>query len=572
MKEKKNLILHQKSKSINNNDITLRDLVYNNNKINYNLKPNNYNKTNYIIEENKNKENSMINNLGDTIDDMKQHILDLYYDNNSLFKNKIDNLNLQFYLETEKYLNYNKNNDINRSQKLQANLFMILFKQINIFLEEIERLNKIIIESKYKTETILKRTNDLNEKKNNILIKDNMIQSLKQTNTNTEKKLLETLLHEDKLIKDNERLRKENETYKSLTIAFENELKKNKKCGSSSPFGKNYIKHIKTYSDYGSPSNSIINEIYSRNIDRCETINYENKSPFSDKKIMSINNNRNNRNKELFRNNKFRMINLNYKKLKKKVKNIKAQKNNIIKINNSKQLLRNNTLRENIKISLNKASLNYKQKNKKIQDYKNEEIMNNKNQAKKEISCSNKFRLNNSNNKYRILISHNLGNNNSCNNKKVTKKNKTIKTKNKNLKLNLNNINSAININMTESNNNFSFDKEKNKNCMKLRTQIGYGPSQKRTMSEVSYTETGKRVEVINDELNNSNHIQAQNTNKAKAPNNHFKKILSNHIEENINNRKIGKNIIIQDSNYNNYNTKNIYNVRLTDDKKYQKK
>ena len=62
---------------------------------------------------------------------MKQHILDLYYDNNSIFKNKIDNLNLQFYLETEKYLNYNKNNennDIIRSQKLQANSFMILFK------------------------------------------------------------------------------------------------------------------------------------------------------------------------------------------------------------------------------------------------------------------------------------------------------------------------------------------------------------------------------------------------------------------------------------------------------------
>ena len=36
---------------------------------------------------------------------------------------------------------------------------------------------------------------------------------------------METLLHEDKLIKDNERLRKENETYKTLTIVFENELK-----------------------------------------------------------------------------------------------------------------------------------------------------------------------------------------------------------------------------------------------------------------------------------------------------------------------------------------------------------
>ena len=79
----------------------------------------------------------------------------------------------------------------------------------------------------------MERTNELNEKKQNILIKDNLIQSLKKTNTNTEKKLLETLLHEDKLIKDNERLRKENETYKSLTIVFENELKNTMKKNGS---------------------------------------------------------------------------------------------------------------------------------------------------------------------------------------------------------------------------------------------------------------------------------------------------------------------------------------------------
>ena len=96
-------------------------------------------------------------------------------------------------------------------------------------------MNKIILESKFKKETILQRTNELNEKKQNILIKDNLIQSLKKSNTNTEKKLLETLLHEDRLIKDNERLRKENETYKTLTIAFENELKNTVKTNGLTP-------------------------------------------------------------------------------------------------------------------------------------------------------------------------------------------------------------------------------------------------------------------------------------------------------------------------------------------------
>ena len=572
MKDNKNLISHQKSKSISNN-ITLKDFVYKNNIIKNNVKYNNYYNNNYIIEENKTKENTITSNLEYTIDDMKQHILDLYYDNNSIFKNKIDNLNLQFYLETEKYLNYNKNNennDIIRSQKLQANLFMILFKQINILIEEIERLNKIIRDSKYKKETIVKRTNELNEKKHNILIKDNLIQSLKQTNNNTEKKLLETLLHEDKLIKDNERLRKENETYKSLTIVFENELKKNKNSGSSSPLDKNYIKHIKTYSDYGFQSNSIINDMYGSSIAKCETINYEKKSPLSDKKIKSINSNRS---KELYRTNKYRIIN-NNKKMKKIVKNIKGAKNNNIKINNSNRLLRNNTLRETIKISLNKASLNFKQKNKKIQDNKNEEMVTNKNRIKKDFSSSNKFAQNNNNtnthnNKYRILMTHNIGNHNSCNNKKIIKKNKTIKTKKNNLKLNLNNINSAVNVNMTELNNNSSFDKEKTKNFMKFGTQTAYGPIQKRIMSEVSYTEGGK-VEIINDEYNNSNHIQIQNITKTKIANCQYNKSLSNQIEENKNN-KIGKNIIIQDCNYNICN-KNIYNTKLTDDKKHQKK
>ena len=278
-------------------------------------------------------------------------------------------------------------------------------------------------------------------KKNNFLIKDNLIQSLKQTNNNTEKKLLETLLHEDKLIKDNERLRKENETYKSLTIVFENELKKNKKCGSSSPLDKNYIKHIKTHSDYGFQSNSIINDIYGSSIAKCETINYEKKSPLSDKKIKSINSNRS---KELYRTNKYRIINNNNKKMKKIVKNFKVAKNNNIKIDNSNRLLRNNTLRETIKISLNKASLNFKQKNKKIQDNKNEEMVTNKNRIKKDFSSSNKFAQNNNNNntntnthnnKYRILMTHNVGNHNSCNKKKIIKKNKTIKTKKKKFKI-----------------------------------------------------------------------------------------------------------------------------------------
>lgn len=532
MDEIKNLIVHQKSKSINKN-LSLKDFVYNNQNI-PNLQYNNYiNKKRFKEEENKNKEVQISQNLGYKIEDMKQNILDIYYDKNSEFKRKIDNLNLQFYLETEKYLNYNRNSDIILIQKLQANLFIILFKQINILIEEIERLNKIIIENKYKKEIILKRTNEINEKKQNILIKDNLIQSLKKSNNKIEKRLLETLLHEDKLIKDNERLRKENETYKSLTIVFENELRNNKNNYSSSPIEKNFIKHIKTYSDYGFPSNSIIGENLLGNIGKCETINFSNKSPLSDKKAININTNRI---KELLINKKYKK-NINNNKTINKIKKINSPKNNNIKANGSHQLLRNNTLRESIKISLNKPLVNLKQKNKKSVE-KKEELIELKNKAKKDFSSLSKFGQNNNKiiiNQNRIIMNHNLGNNNSNHNKKPinsekSKKNKFFKNNN-NLKLNLNNINTTCNIMITETSN----EKEKIKIFKKLKTQTGYINKNQRNISDVYFTETAGNQN-LNDEINNTlnNNINRAYTqkNKNKKINNKFKDCYNNKMEE----------------------------------------
>ena len=132
MNVKKNFISHQKSKSINNN-LSLKDFDFSNNLISHqgknNNNINNNNKKNNIGMEDKNndKENKNTNmaeeksdefNFGKTIEEMNQSILDLYYDKSSSFKKKIDELNLKFYLETEKYLNNNKINDYARNQKL----------------------------------------------------------------------------------------------------------------------------------------------------------------------------------------------------------------------------------------------------------------------------------------------------------------------------------------------------------------------------------------------------------------------------------------------------------------------
>ena len=99
----------------------------------------NINKDNFNIANNNNfKIENTICSLIDLISDNDLNFF--YQDNNtSNFKHNIDQLNLKFYLETEKILssegNYNNNNK----------LFLILFKQINLYIKEIERLNSILI-------------------------------------------------------------------------------------------------------------------------------------------------------------------------------------------------------------------------------------------------------------------------------------------------------------------------------------------------------------------------------------------------------------------------------------------
>ena len=56
------------------------------------------------------------------LDNINKNSLSSFYDSDSEFKNKIDSLNLKFYLETEKYL-CNQNKKI----KTQTSLFTILF-------------------------------------------------------------------------------------------------------------------------------------------------------------------------------------------------------------------------------------------------------------------------------------------------------------------------------------------------------------------------------------------------------------------------------------------------------------
>ena len=550
-----NFVFHKKSKSINN-QLSLNDFDYDNNLISVQVNTNNFifnndlkNKNN-VITEDKNEDKEDTNNINKkininndsndkidelnfikTIDDMKQNVLDYYYDKNSVFKQKIDNLNLKFYLETEKYLNNFKKNDHNRNQKLQANLFIILFQQINVFIEEIERLNKIILENKYRKEQIMLRTNELNEKNNDILLKDNLIQSLKQSNTNTEKKLLETLLHEDKLMKDNQRLRKENETYKTLTIVFENELKNTMKKSGLTPQKNKITRHVKTYSDYGVPTNSIINELSGYNNafsleEKYDTINSEVKNTTARNKAT----NKYNSSKDNYLTNKIN-FNLNAdKKLKSSESNKYAKFNIIGKIS---------TLTENNSIRDKKGVIKPTQLANKIKSKQNQI---NKIKVKKDIY--NFSKIENKNLLHKKLNNSNISSNFAYNkNASIKRKKLNVIIKKKNNAINIdstlnNNINSITNTNnntniITETkDNNSSFEKLKEKNNLKkTEDKKTYYHRKQKTMSEISFNEI-VRVNILNDELNNTmnkrNHkikikrIEEKNNTNKKSPLNKF--------------------------------------------------
>ena len=190
-------------------------------------------KTNNKKDESEESDQSPNELLSRILDTINKNSLNFFYpDSNSEFKKKIDSLNLEFYLETEKYLS-NKNH----SEKCQTSLFIILFKQINIYIDEIRRLNLILIEKRYDPIKIIERTDKIIKKQKEFIVKENLIKALKESKSNMENKLLEAIISENKLKKEIEILKKEKETYKNQinknNIENNFELQKYKSLNSS---------------------------------------------------------------------------------------------------------------------------------------------------------------------------------------------------------------------------------------------------------------------------------------------------------------------------------------------------
>ena len=183
----------------NNQSNLMKENIYN-----YNLYRLSSNESFENINENPNEVVSKI------LDNINKNNLSTFYDSDSEFKNKIDSLNLKFYLETEKYL-CNQNKKI----QTQTSLFIILFKQIIIYIKEIERLNLIIIKKKYKPENIIKRTDDIEQKQKEFQAKEDIINALKKSQSNMESKLLQAIINENNLNKKIEQLQTEIEFYRN---------------------------------------------------------------------------------------------------------------------------------------------------------------------------------------------------------------------------------------------------------------------------------------------------------------------------------------------------------------------
>jgi hypothetical protein len=162
-------------------------------------------------------DNININNLGQ-----------FYPKDESVFKKKIDKLNYRFYLETEKYLNNKSDNE-----KSQDQLFIILFKQISLYIQEIERLN-ILLREKIEYERINKdKSDDIFRKEKEYNSMQMLVNNLRATNKNLEKRLNEKIIAEEKMKNEIQSLERQIKFYKEkmqieLIIKKTQEMNKNR--------------------------------------------------------------------------------------------------------------------------------------------------------------------------------------------------------------------------------------------------------------------------------------------------------------------------------------------------------
>ena len=179
-------------------------------------------KKNTTTNTNKNNSNLTIDNMQTT--EAICNIIDLINDNNlkifykedsSNFKRNIDQLNLKFYLETEKIISSN-NQSKTKEENISFNsnkLFLILFKQINLYIKEIERLNALMINNVKDVDNMKKKMAIFIRKQDDFETKEQIIKTLKYSVSSLEKKLSNVLISENNLRQEIQKIKKEKDYY-----------------------------------------------------------------------------------------------------------------------------------------------------------------------------------------------------------------------------------------------------------------------------------------------------------------------------------------------------------------------
>ena len=331
------------------------------------------NKNNKINIELLNKdedENENINpneTLSNIIDAINENNLNAFYeDDNNNFKRNIDQLNLKFYLETEKIIKSSKINKCNNNNNEVFNsnkLFLILFKQINLYISEIERLNAIILDSKRDPHSISKKLSVINRQKSDFEVKEQIIKTLKFSISSLEKQLANVLNSENTLRQENKKLQEEKKFY------YDYYLKHNKENNINN----NNKENLNNIKDNNNNSKILISNRYN-NI-KLNNSNSHNKINASTNYIFKYNTNISNNNITITNS-----VNNSSKKEKKKFESIKN--------NNSNSNIKANTKNNNIENgSINKKNdIILMAKHRRTYSAQNEEMINSLNKKIDKIS------------------------------------------------------------------------------------------------------------------------------------------------------------------------------------------
>ena len=168
--------------------------------------------------QNENLKNN-ISDISTILKEIPLHNLNDYYSiETSVFKKRIEKLNLQFFWIYETILegqNSNNSSDNNTNTNSKQNLifpynklFLILFKEISLYIEEIIRLNKQLNAKNKNEKFYIKKINEYKNKEKEFFINKQIIKTLQRNLRNAEKNI-------EKLKKENEKLSKKlfNEKY-----------------------------------------------------------------------------------------------------------------------------------------------------------------------------------------------------------------------------------------------------------------------------------------------------------------------------------------------------------------------